>query len=41
MSYIWFWVHWFAEDTPKSGKNRFTKFGQLAARHPMQGAKII
>ena len=40
-SYICFWVHCLAEDAPKSGKNRFTKFGHLTARHPMERAKIV
>ena len=41
MTYIWFWVHWLAEDTPKSVKYQFTKFVWLTARNLSEEAKII
>ena len=41
MSYIWFWVHWLAEHTPKSSKYQFIKLAGLTVRNPREGAKII
>ena len=34
-------MHWLAEHAPKSGKYRFTKFGQLTGRDPKEEAKTI
>ena len=34
-------MHWLAEHAPKSGKYRFTKFGQLTGRDPREEAKTI
>ena len=39
--YVWFWVHWLAEHTPKCVKYQFTKLGWLTARDPKEGAKYI
>ena len=41
MSYMWFWVHWLVEHTPKSVKYRFAKFGYLTGSDPKEKAKII
>ena len=41
MSYVWFWVHWLAEHSAKSGEYRFTRFDRLTGRDPNEGTKII
>ena len=41
MSYIYFWVHYFAEQAPKPPKYQFTKFGRRTERNPKEGAKLI
>ena len=41
MTHIWFWVHWLAEHTPKSGQYKFTKSCRLTGKDPKKGAKIV
>ena len=41
MTYIWFWVHWLAEHTPKSGQYKFAKSCRLTGRDPKEGTKIV
>ena len=41
MTYILFWLHWLAEQAPKSVEYEFTKLGRLTARDPKKGAKVI
>ena len=41
MTYIWFWVQWLAERSPKLPKYQFTEFCRLTARNRSEGAKII
>ena len=41
MTYIWFWVHWLAERTPKSGQYKFTNSCRLTGGDTKEGAKIV
>ena len=41
MTFICFWVHWFAAPARKAAKDQVTKFDQLTGRDLRQGAKII
>ena len=41
MTYIWFWVHWLAEHTPKSGQYKFTNSCRLTGGDTKEGAKIV
>ena len=41
MTYIWFWVHWLAERTPKTLIYKFTKVGRLTGRDTKEVAKIL
>ena len=41
MTYIWFWVHWLAEHTPKSGQYKFAKSCRLTGRDPKEGTIIV
>ena len=41
MFYIWFWVHWLAEQAQKSVQYQFTKLGRMTATYFKEGVKII
>ena len=41
MFYIWFWVHWLAEQAQKFVQYQFTKLGRITSTDFKEGVKII